>query len=193
MGPMFYLKGCVFLLHPRYSPLLCTILASVTAALAEHERKAVKHVAQLDVEIEKYALSQKPAEMRDLCFWFGFDTMGDFIFNKSFGMLTDNNWHYVIVRLQKALSLLGPFSPAPWLIQLGLRLGPKVWVLKDWHESVAWAKNTMRTRLSEGRAKQSAPDLTYYLMEQEQPEASIKDDSLYWMHGDSLLAIVAGR
>ncbi|KAG6369001.1 hypothetical protein INS49_003220 [Diaporthe citri] len=50
----------------------------------------------------------------------------------------------------------------------------------------------MRARLSQGRAKQSAPDLTYYLMEQAQAETSIKDDSLYWMHGDSLLAIVAG-
>lgn len=51
----------------------------------------------------------------------------------------------------------------------------------------------MRTRLSQGRAKQSAPDLTYYLMEQAQAETSIKDDSLYWMHGDSLLAIVTVR
>ncbi|KAI4595497.1 hypothetical protein KJ359_006843 [Pestalotiopsis sp. 9143b] len=159
-------------------------------ALNEHENKILKHVAELDRQIEKHVLLQKTSEMRDLCFWFGFDTMGDFVFNKSFRMLTDNKWHSVIVRLQNALSLLGPFSPAPWLVQLGLRLGPSVWVLKDWHDSVSWAKGEMRARLDRGLAKQEKPDLTYYLMEQE-AETSFKD-SYYWMHGDSLLAIVAG-
>jgi hypothetical protein len=163
----------------------------LTAALAQHEDKILKHIENLDQCIERDALSKKTSEMRDLCFWFSFDAMGDFVFNKSFNMLSSHKWHYVIVRLQNALSLLGPLSPAPWLVQLGLRLGPKVWVLKDWHDSVAWAKGEMRTRLEDGLENQKAPDLTYYLMEQEE-KPSFKD-SLYWMQGDSLLAIVAGR
>lgn len=163
-----------------------------SSALTQHENKILKHIDELDRRIENDVLLHKPSEMRDLCFWFGFDAMGDFVFNKSFNMLFDQKWHCVVTRLQRALSLLGPLSPAPWLVQLGLRLGPKVWVLRDWHESVAWAKGEMRTRLDRGWAKQGGdPDLTHYLMEQEN-EISFKD-SLYWMHGDSLLAIVAGR
>ena len=48
----------------------------------------------------------------------------------------------------------------------------------------------MRTRLEEGWAKQAAPDLTHYMMEQ--GVEKVTEESLYWMHGDSLLAIVAG-
>lgn len=191
MGSVLYIQGYVSSVHKQILFENRCIDCSFRPALNEHENKILKHVAELDRQIEKQVLLQKTSEMRDLCFWFGFDTMGDFVFNKSFRMLTDNKWHSVIVRLQNALSLLGPFSPAPWLVQLGLRLGPSVWVLKDWHDSVSWAKGEMRARLDRGLAKQEKPDLTYYLMEQE-AETSFKD-SYYWMHGDSLLAIVAGR
>lgn len=161
-------------------------------ALIQHEDKILEQIDELDRCIENNALAHKPSEMRDLCFWFGFDAMGRFVFNRSFRMLSDQKWHYVVVRLQRALSLLGPLSPTPWLVQLGLRLGPKVWVIRDWHESATWTKGEMRARLEDGCAKRGGgPDLTHYLMEQK-GEISYKD-GLYWMHGDSLLAIVAGR
>ncbi|KAI0838421.1 cytochrome P450 [Hypoxylon sp. FL0890] len=160
-------------------------------ALLQHEEKVLKHVDELERRIDHDALLRKPSEVRDLFYWFGFDAMGDFVFNKSFNMLHDQKWHYIVLRLQRALSLLGPLSPAPWLVQLGLRLGPRTWVLGDWHDSVEWAKNTMRARIEEGSAKQPAPDLTQYMMEEPGAEA-ITEEKLYWMHGDSLLAIVAG-
>lgn len=159
-------------------------------ALGQHEEKVLKHVDELEWRIEQDALLQKPSEVRDLFYWFGFDAMGDFVFNKSFDMLSNQKWHHIVLRLQRALSLLGPLSPAPWLVQLGLRLGPRVWVLGDWHDSVDWARNTMKTRLEEGWAKQAAPDLTHYMMEQ--GVEKVTEESLYWMNGDSLLAIVAG-
>ncbi|KAI1413310.1 cytochrome P450 [Hypoxylon sp. FL1857] len=159
-------------------------------ALAQHEEKILKHIDELERRIEEDALSRKPSEVRDLFYWFGFDVMGDFIFNKSFNMLSNQEWHYIVLRLQRSLAFLGPLSPAPWLIQLGLRLGPRVWVFSDWHDSMDWARSTMRTRLQEGQSKQAAPDLTYYLVGADLETATEK--SLYWMHGDSLFAIVAG-
>lgn len=58
--------------------------------------------------------------------------MGDFVFNESFNLLEDQKWYSIIILLQRALSSLGPFSPVPWAVQLGLRLLPRVGVIKDW-------------------------------------------------------------
>ncbi|KAI1389100.1 cytochrome P450 [Hypoxylon trugodes] len=159
-----------------------------TKALVQHEEKILKHIDKLDQCLEKDALSRKQSEMRDLCFWFGFDAMGNFIFSKSFDMLSDRKWHSIVTRLQNALSLLGPLTPAPWLVQLGLRLSPKVWVIRDWHDTVAWGKGQMRTRMEQVNEKQI--DLTHYLMEQGGTMGY--EEKLYWVHGDSLLAVVAG-
>lgn len=73
--------------------------------------------------------------------------MGDFVFNKPFNMLQDQKWHHIIVLLQRALSLLGPFSAVPWLIQIGFKLMPRVWILKDWFDMVAWCEKQMHERL----------------------------------------------
>ncbi|GKT57817.1 cytochrome P450 [Colletotrichum tofieldiae] len=160
-------------------------------ALIQHESKILKYIEQLDLCIEADAKARVPSEVRDLFFWFGFDVMGDFVFSKSFDMLHQQQWHHIIVRLQRALSLLGPFSPAPWLIQVGFKLGPRVNVLKDWFDMVAWCERQMRVRLDDATPKPAMPDLAHYLMELDDGQTE-KKDRLTWLFGDSLLAIVAG-
>ncbi|KAJ2983060.1 hypothetical protein NUW58_g6315 [Xylaria curta] len=105
-------------------------------------------------------------------------------------MLRDQQWHHIIVRLQRAMSLLGPFSPVPWLVQIGFRLAPSIWKLRDWREMVHWCEQQMRSRLLDEKPMQTYHDLAYYLVEAEGEE--ITDEDLFWLHGDSLLAIVAG-
>lgn len=92
-------------------------------------------------------MTQRVSDVTDLFYWFGFDAMGDFVFNNSFGMLQSQEWHHIIILLQRALSLLGPFSPVPWLVQLGFKLLPRVWILKDWFDMVAWCEKQMRKRI----------------------------------------------
>ncbi|KAK2053246.1 cytochrome P450 [Colletotrichum caudatum] len=161
-------------------------------ALVQHETKILKWIEQLDICIEADAKAHTPSDVRDLFFWFGFDVMGDFVFSKSFDMLHQQQWHHIIVRLQRALSLLGPFSPAPWLIQVGFKLGPRVSVLKDWFDMVAWCERQMRVRLDDATPKPGAPDLAHYLMELNDGQTEQQQDRLTWLFGDSLLAIVAG-
>lgn len=116
-------------------------------ALDLHEKKVRKYIDQLEKCIDQDATGNDVSNIRDYLFWFGFDAMGDFVFNKSFGMLENHQWHHLIVRLQRALSLLGPLSPTPWLVQLGFNLAPRVSVLKDWFQMVAWCEKQMWERI----------------------------------------------
>ena len=159
-------------------------------ALGEHEAKVLKHVDQLDKCIGLDVKAQKTSDTRNLFLWFGFDVMGDLVFSKPFGMLQNQEWHHIIVRLQRALSLLGPFSPAPWLVQIAFKLSPRLGVLKDWFDTVAWCKTQMRNRILHGNADQTL-DLAHFLMEKD--THTQEKDQWFWLEGDSLLAIVAGR
>lgn len=131
--------------------------------------------------------------MRNLLLWFGFDIMGEFVFSKSFGMLETQKWHHIIVRLQRALSLLGPMTPLPWFVHIALDLALRVSVLKDWFDIIAWCQSQMKFRLANGSSHQSQ-DLAYYLMEKDAEDKEAFDsDKFLWAAGDSLLAIVAER
>ncbi|KAM0521116.1 hypothetical protein ACHAPE_002589 [Trichoderma viride] len=163
-----------------------------TKALLEHEAKILKYVDKLDQCIEADAKSGKITDMRNLLLWFGFDIMGEFVFSKSFGMLETQKWHHIIVRLQRALSLLGPMTPLPWLVHIAFDLAPRVSVLKDWFDIIAWCQSQMRDRLTNGSSNQSQ-DLAYYLMEKDADgREAFESEKFLWAAGDSLLAIVAG-
>ena len=105
-----------------------------------------KRLDQLDRCIEADAIAKRVSNVTYLFYWFGFDVMGDFVFNKSFGMLQNQEWHHIIVLLQRAMSLLGPFSPVPWLVQIGFKILPRFGVLGDWFDMVAWCEKQMRER-----------------------------------------------
>ncbi|KAK0634267.1 cytochrome P450 [Bombardia bombarda] len=159
-------------------------------ALAFHFQKSVAQVAILDKVLAANAEAGKPCDMRDLFYWLGFDIMGDFIFNKSFDMLVTQEWHHMVIGLQRALSLLGPTNPAPWLIQLAFHVFPRIYQIGDWFRMTAWCYDQIGTRLEDGFEKQPTPDLVHYLLEKS--DAPRTADSVNRMRGDSLNAIVAG-
>lgn len=137
-------------------------------------------------------------------YWFGFDAMGDFVFNHSFGMLEAKTWHHIIVRSYRAVELLGPFGPTPWLVHIGFHLLPRLSKLRDWHEMTTWCRQVMEQRLKD-EALQKELDMTHYLMMQEDTEregvaadtdkgySAAKKHNRFWLHGDSVQVIVAGR
>ncbi|KAI1336875.1 cytochrome P450 [Xylariaceae sp. FL0016] len=153
-----------------------------------HNARILKNLDELDQCIEDDVKAGRPSNMRDLLYWFSFDAMGDFVFSKSFRMLRDRKWHSVIARLQVAMSLLGPLTPAPWLIHIGFRM-PRVSVLKDWYNMLDWCASEMRTRLDTSDERQSK-DLAHYLMELDVQDQDDKGHA--WLTGDSVFAIVAG-
>ncbi|RAL06171.1 cytochrome P450 [Aspergillus ibericus CBS 121593] len=158
-------------------------------SLEQYITKILPYITQLEHRIDADIHHQHISNITDLFYWFGFDTMGDFVFNKSFDMLHRNEWHFVVVLLRRAMSILGPLSPVPWFVQIAFKLFPRVWILGDWFRMVAWCEGQMRERMKLPEDKTLIPDVAHYLL------ASAKSDpsqNLPWLTGDSILAIVAG-
>jgi hypothetical protein len=135
------------------------------------------------------AIAGQAVNVLEALTWFTFDGMGDMLFSKSFGMLDSRGWHDIIARVKHGLYLLGPLSPVPWLMCMGLRFGPNVSILHDWRELNAWCQAEMTARLASSDG--NASDLAYYMMERK--HKSNKTNHEAFMSGDSLLAIVVGR
>ncbi|KAL9119179.1 MAG: hypothetical protein Q9187_004266 [Circinaria calcarea] len=131
----------------------------VRTALMQYENTTLKYIDQLDCCIKADAVAHRFSEATDLFYWLGFDTMGEFVFDKSFGMLRNQQWHYIVLLLQRALSLLGPFSPAPWLVQVGFKLLPRVGILRDWFDMVAWCEKQMRETIEAPNDNIREPDV----------------------------------
>ncbi|KUI68202.1 Tryprostatin B 6-hydroxylase [Cytospora mali] len=170
-------------------------------ALKLHEAKILRHVDRLDRRIKIDVDQGKPSNAKNLMYWFGFDAMGDFVFNYHFGMLETTTWHHFLVRSYRAVDLLGPFGPVPWLVHIAFKLLPRVNKLRDWYEMTSWCRQIMDQRLKND-ALQKELDLTHYLMMQdpkqgkvaagEEVYATARKHNRFWIHGDSLLVMVAG-
>lgn len=73
--------------------------------------------------------------------------MGDFVFGESFKMLETDDWHVAIIMLRRALALLGPLSPVPWLAHLGFAFGSRFWRVKDWFDMIKLCHQCMDSRI----------------------------------------------
>lgn len=175
-----------------WNHLLCYYLTLIKSiALCHHFTKVLKHLDILEDTINKDIAAGKPSQMRDIFYWLGFDVMSDFVFSKSFDMLRTQKWHHVVIRLQRALSLLGPVNPAPWLLHIAMRVAPRIYHVGDWFETAAWTHEQVTNRLNNPNVKEEAPDLVHYLLEQKGHTRT--QEAILRMRGDSLNAMVAGR
>ncbi|KAL5042261.1 hypothetical protein BDW71DRAFT_200739 [Aspergillus fruticulosus] len=146
-------------------------------------------IKQLEACIDADIAAGRESEVSDLIYWLSFDRMAEFVLGtgNSFNMLLTQQWHWVIVLLQKAMSILGPFSPTPWLIQIFFRLMPRVWVIDDWFTMMDWCEAQLRHSQTPAGVSKSL-SLSHYLLE----DSFNNPDQATWLGGDSLLAFVAG-
>ncbi|KAB8236623.1 cytochrome P450 [Aspergillus alliaceus] len=157
-------------------------------ALNHYQERVLPIIDQLDYCIQSDIAAERVSEVTDLFYWLGFDRMGDFIFYETFEMLSDRRWNHVIILLQRALSVLGPLSPVPWLVHIAFKLLPRVWILKDWFDMVAWCESRLRKRRLIHVDPSETPDVAHYLLQDAQESTGQEE----WLTGDSILAIVAG-
>ncbi|KAJ5125658.1 hypothetical protein N7526_007835 [Penicillium atrosanguineum] len=157
-------------------------------ALDDYQERIIPLIDQLERCIDKDMHAGKPSDMRDMFFWLGFDRMGDFIFSRTFNMLSRGEWHHIILLLQRALSLLGPLSPLPWMVHIAFKLLPRVWILRDWFRMVSWCEGQMVDRLKAPKSTEKVLDVAHYLLQDARDDL----EQFPWLTGDSILAIVAG-
>ncbi|KAK7941421.1 benzoate 4-monooxygenase cytochrome P450 [Apiospora aurea] len=151
-------------------------------ALQDYLQRILCHLEDLYVNIAADAESGRVSNARDLFYWYSFDAMGDFALGKPFGMQKSQEWHIIIVRLQRAFALADPY----WV-----PLGPRVLQLKDWFDMVFWCQTQMKSRI-EDKSRHEGRDITHYIMMQDEESEEVINDALRWLSGDSLQTIVAG-
>lgn len=118
-----------------------------TQALKVYEARVAEYAETLVACISDLANEDKPVNVSDWFYWFTFDVMGEFAFARSFQMLSDEKWHPAVRLLRKAMSLLGPFSPVPWLAQIAFYITPWMFVVRDWLSMMEWCKQRMGERI----------------------------------------------
>jgi tryprostatin B 6-hydroxylase len=116
-------------------------------ALVQYQQRIAHFAIHMDAHIEKCAKENEVVDIADWVYWYSFDVMGEFAFARSFDMLRDQKWHHAIVLLRRAMSLLGPLSPVPWLAQIGFWLIPNFWRVKDWNTMMRWCRTRMEERI----------------------------------------------
>ncbi|KAJ5155349.1 cytochrome P450 [Penicillium capsulatum] len=156
--------------------------------LPHYKEQILPLIDQLDNCIQTDIATCRVSEVSDLFQWLAFDRMGKFVLGKSFNMLTNQNWHHIVVRLEKALSILGFLSPVPWLVQIAFRLLPPVWLLKDWAAMRGWCENELKEIELPTTDSCQAPALAHFLKYDSSNDNCYED----WLTGDAILAIVAG-
>lgn len=132
-----------------------------TKALAIYEKRMIEYGYLLERGICELAQTNQSVNVSAWFYWFTFDVMGEFAFAKSFGMLQSEKWHIAVVMLRKAMQLLGPLSPVPWLAQIGFNLLPWFGVIADWFAMLAWCRQRMEERIQVRRRRLSLlpPDI----------------------------------
>ncbi|KAJ5936120.1 benzoate 4-monooxygenase cytochrome P450 [Penicillium verhagenii] len=158
------------------------------AALEQYNERVFPLLDQLDTCIQSDIAAERVSEASDLFYWFGFDRMGDLIFGQTFNMLSQQRWHDIIFLLRKSGAILGPLSPVPWLMQIAVKLLPRIFILGDGFKMRAWCESQMLTRMRTPIDVSKPADISHYLIEDGPKDLA----SQPWMAGDCLLAIVAG-
>jgi len=122
-------------------------ITKCSLALHLYEPRVNLLVSKLD-EIIAVGIG-KPVNVTTQFSWFGFDTMGDLTFSKSFNMLSDQRWHFMVTRLKTSIGLLGPFTPVPWLMRIGFAM-PIFKVVREWNSMINWGADRMVERICVG-------------------------------------------
>ncbi|KAI1386119.1 cytochrome P450 [Hypoxylon trugodes] len=157
-------------------------------ALAIYEERVVEYAEMLASQIERLAREGTTVNVSDWFYWFTFDVMGEFAFARSFGMLQDEKWHFAVRLLRKAMGLLGPFSPVPWIAQIAFYTTPWMFVVRDWLAMMQWCRDRMSDRI---QAKVARPDVSHWLIDASIQKGSLDADR-EWLNGDAVTIIIAG-
>lgn len=138
-----------------FQPKVCKLYprsehaANITEALHFYEVQVKVYAYQLEQVIAQNA--GQPINVNQYFYWFSFDVMGQFAFSKSFNMLRSRTWHHAVQMLRAGLALVGPFTPAPWLVRIAFDI-PLLPIVRDFQAMEAWCVKRMDERIEVGHS-----------------------------------------
>ncbi|KAL9105897.1 MAG: hypothetical protein Q9227_009008 [Pyrenula ochraceoflavens] len=171
-------------------------------ALLEYEGRVLRKIFALQDRITRS--TSKPILINDLMGWFSFDLMGDFAFSQDFGMMDQGEYHEAVNMLRRAITLIGPFSPAIWIPRLGFSLIPGLWKVKDWFGMFEFCDKCMERRWKDHQQclvvdtgsfqiKVKDRDIASWFIEDAEKHISPGDKTYQrWLSGDTATVVVAG-
>ena len=115
--------------------------------LAVYQQRITQHAMQLEAVIGEAASSKTVVDFRSLAYWFSFDIMGLFAFDRSFDMIDRKEWRYAVDMLRRAFAIVAPVSPVPWLAHIGFTFLKGRWMVKPWHSMIDWCRDRMMERV----------------------------------------------
>ncbi|KAI2629001.1 cytochrome P450 [Xylaria nigripes] len=159
-----------------------------TKALNAYEHRILSYTETLTTQIDQISREGGAVVVTDWFYWYSFDVIGDVAFSRSFNMLRDKQWHFAVKLLRRAMSLLGPFSPVPWLAQIAFHFFPWMYLVRDWFKMLRWCKRRMEERI---KSKMDRSDVARWLIEASQKEGSLTSGQ-QWLNGDAIAILIAG-
>ena len=124
-------------------------LISLLSAINTYLPRIQRHVDKLVKLIEGHG--KKPVLLNDVMAWFAFDSMGDFMFNESFGMMDSTQWHKAIIQQKGALRFLAPLNDTIWIVHMALSMFPFVGMVRDWNAMVRFCDHASQRRMNVSR------------------------------------------
>lgn len=116
-------------------------------AIETYRPRLERQVEVLNGIIEKASTDGRAVHMNDLMYFYAFDSMGEFAFNKDFGMMRNEQWHDAANMIRRAISILGPMKSVIWLIRLGFYFLPWFWRIGDWFNALHFCQARLEHRI----------------------------------------------
>ncbi|KAF7539705.1 hypothetical protein G7054_g1956 [Neopestalotiopsis clavispora] len=157
-------------------------------ALRVYEGQMIGAAEKLQSLIDAAAKKDEAVNFSSLAYWFSFDVMGMFALSESFDMLNTQKWHYAVDNLRRAMSILGPLSPVPWLAQIGFKYLHGYWKIAEWHTMIDWCRDRMKERIDHDN---EGTNIASYLIADARKRNSLESDK-HLLAGEAIVAIVAG-
>ncbi|KAL8896385.1 MAG: hypothetical protein Q9192_003121 [Flavoplaca navasiana] len=151
----------------------------VRTALKDYEHRLKRLAVQLQQAVGQS--DRRAINVSRLFYLYSFDVMSDLAFGEPLHMLTSNSNHFLVGLLQDGMDLLGPLSPVPWLVRIGLSIPG---VASNFKTLLTWSAKKLEHRMQNAQVMS-------WLLEASRKEGSLVQDQ-HWLRGDAFALIVAG-
>ncbi|PVI02264.1 cytochrome P450 [Periconia macrospinosa] len=155
-----------------------------TKALRQYQDRIAEHVDRFSANIQERLGSSR--NITNLCYFFGFDVMGDTAFGKDFNMLKSNVEHPIVKIMRGGIYIIGRFTPVPWLVTI---LSSIPGANGDFKRLESYAEDSIM-KLS--KMNSGGDDIMSKLIDAARSTTNPEKIDMYYLGGDAMTVIIAG-